>query len=274
MMQTGSNPENPFDLATATIESDQRVDALADRLAAPATALAGSAAGPVLLGQWLGHALHPMMTDLPIGCWTSAALVDVVGGRDGRKVAQRLVGLGVLAAIPTALTGLTEYSTIDGDDEPDRRVAAVHAACNAGATLSYLRSWQVRRRGRHARGIAWSVVGAGLASVSGHLGGHLAFVGGIGSGSRSNADASAGTGGAYLEGPEIDAMPPTSDRSTAASPSPEPSSVVGTAAAAEVLGMTEDSIHTLVDQGMLTPSDGDPPTFLLADLEAVRIQGG
>src|SRR6516165_6280983 len=64
--------------------------------------------GPVkdaLSGTWLGHPAHPMLTDLPIGFWTSAFVLDLLGGKKSRGAAQRLVGLGVLSAIPAAATG-------------------------------------------------------------------------------------------------------------------------------------------------------------------------
>src|SRR5579884_939207 len=61
--------------------------------------------GPVkdaLSGTWLGHALHPVLTDVVIGTWLSALLLDLVGGEDAEAGADRLVGLGLLAALPTA----------------------------------------------------------------------------------------------------------------------------------------------------------------------------
>jgi hypothetical protein len=54
----------------------------------------------ILGGMWLGHPLHPVLTDVPIGCWTSAVVLDLLGGTGSRKAAQRLIGLGVAAAVP------------------------------------------------------------------------------------------------------------------------------------------------------------------------------
>src|ERR687893_1874524 len=64
-------------------------------------------AGPVkdaLSGTYLGHALHPLLTDLPIGTWTSAVLLDWLGGQSGRRAADRLIGLGIAFTLPTAVT--------------------------------------------------------------------------------------------------------------------------------------------------------------------------
>src|SRR5947208_10573528 len=49
----------------------------------------------VLSGTWLGHQLHPVLTDLPIGAWTMATALDLTGGRRADAAARRLVGLGV-----------------------------------------------------------------------------------------------------------------------------------------------------------------------------------
>ena len=58
--------------------------------------------------------LHPMLTDLPIGCWTSAFVLDIVGGKKSRPAAQLLVGLGVLSALPTAASGAADWSDTGG----------------------------------------------------------------------------------------------------------------------------------------------------------------
>lgn len=124
-------------------------------------------------GRWLGHALHPMLTDLPIGFWTSSVLVDLVGGRRGRPAAKRLVAAGVLVAVPTAVAGVAELSEMD--DTATRRVGAAHAAGNTAGTALYALSWRARRRGRHWRGVLLSLAGATVLSAAGHLGGHLTY---------------------------------------------------------------------------------------------------
>src|SRR5205085_8084212 len=111
----------------------------------------------VLSGTWLGHPLHPMLTDLPIGFWTSAFTLDLLGGRASRRAARRLVAWGVVCAVPTALSGAADWSdTVDAE----RRVGFVHAAANTAAVLCYTASWVQRRRGRHWRGVAFGLAGA------------------------------------------------------------------------------------------------------------------
>lgn len=154
------------------IERDQRLDGPGRRLGDAGRRLDSSAAGGVLRGDLIGHAVHPALTDLPIGCWTSAMLVDLIGGRAGRLAARRLVALGVLFVVPTVATGLVDISR---SEEPARRVGVVHASANALATVLFALSWRARRRGHQARGVALSGVGAAVATVGGMLGGHLAF---------------------------------------------------------------------------------------------------
>jgi hypothetical protein len=155
------------------LEQDGRLDPIATKVRAVAKRFAREPQGPVLQGAWLGHIVHPLMTDLPIGFWTSAAVLDVIGGRAARPAAQRLIALGLLSVPPTVATGLADYAGID--DAPARRVGAVHAAGNAVVALCYLASWQARRHGHHRRGVLWSVAGGGLATCTAYLGGHLAF---------------------------------------------------------------------------------------------------
>jgi nitrite reductase/ring-hydroxylating ferredoxin subunit/uncharacterized membrane protein len=121
-------------------------------------------------GTHLGHPLHPVLTDLPIGFWTSATVLDLFGGKAARPAARHLVAWGLWSVIPTAWTGGSDWSDTTG---PARRVGFVHAALNLGATAWYASSWLHRRRGRHAIGVAHGLVGAVFASAAGYLGGHL-----------------------------------------------------------------------------------------------------
>jgi nitrite reductase/ring-hydroxylating ferredoxin subunit/uncharacterized membrane protein len=123
-----------------------------------------------LSGTPMGHPLHPALTDLPIGFWTSAFVLDLAGGRSGRRSAQLFVGLGILTALPTAMTGLADWA--DTEDAP-RRIGAVHGLVNSVALASYLLSWTSRRRDHHARGVILGMFGAGAATIGAYLGGHL-----------------------------------------------------------------------------------------------------
>jgi nitrite reductase/ring-hydroxylating ferredoxin subunit/uncharacterized membrane protein len=150
-------------------------DARLDRVAVPIgdtvrDALDRQPLKDALSGTWLGHPLHPMLTDLPIGFWTSAFTLDLVGGRSTRRAATQLVAWGVVCAVPTAVSGAADWGDTTG---AARRVGLVHAAANTTALACYAASWWARVRGRHARGVALGLVGATAATVGGYLGGHL-----------------------------------------------------------------------------------------------------
>ena len=162
-------------------EAIERLEAL-DSVAGPVGDAVGKAvpAGPVkdlLSGTVLGHALHPLLTDLPIGFWTSAWVLDLVGGKRSAKAARTLVGLGILSAVPTALSGASDFADTAA---PEKRVGLVHATANSLALACYVVSYAQRVRGRRAKGVLWGFVGAGFATIGGHLGGHLVAALGIG----------------------------------------------------------------------------------------------
>lgn len=159
--------------AVRSIETNEALDAPAATLETIATKVAPE--GPVhdaLLGTWLGHGLHPLMTDLPIGMWTSATLLDLVGGRRSRPAAKRLVGAGIITALPTAATGLAEWLHVD---RASRRVGVVHAGSNTVGLALYVLSYMARRKGHHLRGAALALLGGAAATAGGYLGGHLAI---------------------------------------------------------------------------------------------------
>ncbi|HEX8769688.1 MAG TPA: DUF2231 domain-containing protein, partial [Acidimicrobiales bacterium] len=119
----------------------------------------------VFSGTWLGHPLHPMLTDVTIGAWTSAFMLDIVGGTKARRAADSLVGIGVVSALPTAAAGLSDWSDLYGDE---RRIGVVHAVGNVTAVAFYSLSYVARRRGKRLRGLAWGFLGATAATGSGY----------------------------------------------------------------------------------------------------------
>ena len=158
------------------------------RQVAEGLAPSGSTASTVLSGAPIGHPLHPMLTDVVIGCFTSAVVIDLVGGRKRAKAADRLIALGLLSAVPTVAAGLHDWATLDQDDQ---RVGAVHAAANAVGNVLFAASWVSRKRGRRMRGRALAAAGLALTTASGFLGGDLSFRRGAGVDNT-----------AFLEGPE------------------------------------------------------------------------
>jgi nitrite reductase/ring-hydroxylating ferredoxin subunit/uncharacterized membrane protein len=130
-----------------------------------------------LSGTLLGHSLHPVLTDLPIGTWTSAALLDVLGGEDSAKAAELLVGLGILSSLPTAVSGFSDWADTQ---EGERRVGLVHALSNTAALTLLSGSYAARRRGNRRAGVALGLMGTGVATFGAYLGGHLTMGLGVG----------------------------------------------------------------------------------------------
>jgi nitrite reductase/ring-hydroxylating ferredoxin subunit/uncharacterized membrane protein len=129
-----------------------------------------------LSGTWMGHPLHPLLTDVTIGAWTSAFFLDVFGQESTERAADTLIGVGVVSAVPTVLSGVSDWSDLFG--EP-KRLGLVHAMFNAAAITSYGLSWLARRKGDRSRGLALGLLGATVATVGGHLGGHLSYRKGV-----------------------------------------------------------------------------------------------
>jgi nitrite reductase/ring-hydroxylating ferredoxin subunit/uncharacterized membrane protein len=153
-----------------------------DRLGKPAAAAVARVVGhgtlkDLLSGTWLGHPLHPMLTDLPIGAWTSSFCLDLVGGERGRDASELLIAIGVLSALPTAAAGLSDWSDTIGDE---RRIGTAHAVANVAALSLYTSSWVARRRGRRGMGLALGYLGGTVATAGGYLGGHLVYRKGLG----------------------------------------------------------------------------------------------
>lgn len=172
----------PLERAIASLEGAEQLDRAREIIAPAVERVGDGALGSALRGEWLGHALHPLMTDFPLGCWLAAGLLDVTAPRKHQKAAQRLIGLGLVFTVPTALAGMADYSEVD---EPrTRRVGVVHAAGNTAVALMYLVSWRSRRRGHHIRGMGWAMAGGLGAWVTGYLGGHLSFGRRVGTGLR------------------------------------------------------------------------------------------
>ncbi|HLQ31827.1 MAG TPA: Rieske (2Fe-2S) protein [Chloroflexota bacterium] len=128
----------------------------------------------VLNGVWFEHPLHPAMTDIPIGAWTCAMMLDIGSAGDERlaKAADVLVGVGCLGAVGAALTGVADWHDTYGKE---RRTGLAHALLNTGSLSLFLSSLSLRRSGARAAGVTASLAGYGLALAASYLGGDLVF---------------------------------------------------------------------------------------------------
>ena len=123
-----------------------------------------------LHGVPIGHPAHPPLTDLPMGAWMSVAVLDALPGT--RRASRALVAAGLAGAVPTALTGIADWSALHRQQQ---RVGLVHAVSTATASLLYTASLVARTRGREGAGRALGYAGLTALMAGGYLGGHLAF---------------------------------------------------------------------------------------------------
>lgn len=166
------------DAAIAKVEAALPLDRLGDAARPVLVSLVGRGRrNDALTGRWLGHPFHPAAVLAPLGCWIGAALTDVVGGRGAERVARRLIGAGVVAAVPAAASGASDWLDTR---EAEQRVGTVHALLNGAAVAAMVTSWRLRRRGHRWAGIVVSTAGLGGALAAGLLGGHLAYGRGVG----------------------------------------------------------------------------------------------
>ncbi len=136
----------------------------------------GKAVQNFLHGTWLGHPLHAALTDVPIGAWTAALVMDSLEQTTGREefgvAADTAVAVGLVGAVAAAAAGITDWHKTDGEA---RRVGLVHGLMNVGGTLLYTASLAARRSGNRAAGQGLSTLGFLVAMGSAYLGGHLAY---------------------------------------------------------------------------------------------------
>ena len=163
------------------IESVEAIDRPAKALSWKLSEVLGP--GPVkdvISGTQLGHALHPMLTDVVIGSFISATALDVIGGDDSGKASERLIALGIAAYPPTALTGASDWADGSVGNASLRRVGIAHAVSNSAALGLYAASLAARRKGEHRKGAMLGFLGAGALGFAGYLGGHLTYAQGVG----------------------------------------------------------------------------------------------
>ena len=156
-----------------------------DRPAETLSSAYGAAVKPgrlkdALSGTWLGHALHPLLTDATLAFFMSASTLDLIGGSEARPAAKRLIQAGLASVLPTAVTGMNEWADTTRSDESVRRIGLVHAGSNVAATALYAASLLARRAGNGRLGAALGFAGLGALTFGGHLGGHLSYSHGVG----------------------------------------------------------------------------------------------
>ncbi|WP_338081130.1 Rieske (2Fe-2S) protein [Cryptosporangium phraense] len=153
------------------LENARPLDPVAEAVAgAVHSTIPNARVADLLHGRWLGHPVHPILVQVPIGAWVSATALDFTPG--GRRAARRLVGLGLLAAPAAIAAGFADWADLEPDQ---RRVGLVHAAANTVGVTLYAASWSARRNGHHVKGVGYALLGLTAVGLGGALGGHLAY---------------------------------------------------------------------------------------------------
>ncbi|MFJ7288244.1 DUF2231 domain-containing protein [Curtobacterium sp. NPDC098951] len=126
----------------------------------------------LLHGVPFGHPLHPLLVQVPLGAWTSAAVLDLIGGKGNARAAKTLVGVGLVSSGSASVAGYVDWSELDG---AQLRTGWVHQAVNWVGISLYGLSWMQRKRGNHGAGKLLGFAGLAVVGVGGYLGGHLAY---------------------------------------------------------------------------------------------------
>ncbi len=141
----------------------------------------GSRLRNFLHGTWLGHPLHSATTDIPVGAFTTATMLDTMDAMMGTKRyaqgADAAVGIGLVTSGFAAASGLADWSKAN---EPARRVGALHAVFNGSASLFYLASWIFRKRGHRTAAMNTGIMGWLFLMVGAYLGGRMVYNHGLG----------------------------------------------------------------------------------------------
>jgi nitrite reductase/ring-hydroxylating ferredoxin subunit/uncharacterized membrane protein len=170
-------------LSVEIIKKQEWLEPIAERLQPAVAASLGTdgAIGPkianLLHGTWLGHPLHVVLTDVPLGSWTAAAVLDALEEKTGSRAmgrgADTVIAVGLAGAAGAAITGLADWSKIGGGQP--RRIGLTHALLNATATACYVTSLCLRCAHSRRAGRRFALLGLIVSSVSAYLGGHLVF---------------------------------------------------------------------------------------------------
>jgi len=137
----------------------------------------GRAVESFLHGEWLGHSLHASITDVPIGSWTAAVVMDTVDAVRGKQElnagADAALTLGIVGAAAAAVTGWSDYGKMR--DPAILRIGAIHASMNVTALGLMSLSLLLRRRKRREAGRWLALLGFAVVIASAFLGGEMVY---------------------------------------------------------------------------------------------------
>lgn len=156
-----------------------------------------------LNGTWLGHSLHALLTDVPIGAFTAAIVLDILNVRTGADVA---IALGILGMLGAALAGWADYTDAYGKV---RNYGTLHQLLMLIALALYIVSLGMRLNSGIDRAlpITLSVIGYLIITVSAFIGGEMVY--GLGNMVDRHAFRTGGTKWAALDVSSVEPDKPT-----------------------------------------------------------------
>jgi nitrite reductase/ring-hydroxylating ferredoxin subunit len=129
-----------------------------------------------LNGSWLGHSVHPVVTDVAVGGATAALLLQVLiwlGVADLEVALIWLLGLTWLSGLSAIVTGLTDFKDTATGDE--RNVVGLHGEINIVATVLFIAAFVAAVAGASGAAAWLLVAGYLVLSVGAFIGGHVVF---------------------------------------------------------------------------------------------------
>jgi len=136
----------------------------------------GRQAKNFLHGTWIGHPLHVILTDVPIGAWTATIAFDALNAmghrREYRVAADAALSVGLIGAVGAAASGLTDWQDVD---PPARRIGLVHGLLNVASLVLFGSSLVARRNGARTTGRSLAALGYAVSMAAGWLGGNLVY---------------------------------------------------------------------------------------------------
>ncbi|TXS22876.1 Rieske (2Fe-2S) protein [Streptomyces sp. ms191] len=216
--------------AIERVEQSTALDGLVGAMRRAVRSVPLGRARDVLHGVPLGHPVHPLLVQVPIGAWLSSAVVDLLPGH--RRAADTLIAVGLAGAAPAAVAGWADWAELPPEQS---RVGLVHAAANIGAVSLYATSLLARLRGRPLKGRLLALAGLATVAAGGALGGHLAY--------RQASGANHAEAVPHLVGPGWHPVGPVTDY-----PVGRPTRAVVDGVDVVVLRQAGDRVHVLADR--------------------------
>lgn len=170
---------SPLESLAHRIADTRSIDAVADlaRSSAHDKLVTPQVLDDLLGGAWLGHRVHPIAAQAPLGAWFMAVLLDLVDGEKHAAAVDTLLATGCAAALPTIVAGAHDLGTTSG---ARTRVAVVHAGVMDVSLGLFAGAWIKHRRGDRRAARRWALAGAAVAGTGAYLGGHLVYRMGVG----------------------------------------------------------------------------------------------